>query len=96
MTGGSIYELFGASLGSSRTRSTKGYNGYKNNYQYGKIDINISGGTIGYRSGKPALPIYLGAGGAVTGYNDNSSYEFKQLVKNQNNARHEWRRLKTR
>ena len=81
MYDGSIYEFYGSSYGSARTRGTSGYKGYAGNYQYGKTTINISGGTIGYsKLSSTKYNLYGGSGGAVTGYNANSSDKYKDMV----------------
>lgn len=69
--GGSVKELYGASLGRSRV----GYNRYDGSYQYGLITINISGGTI-------KSTIYGAGAGAVTGYKEDSTDMYKAYAYN--------------
>lgn len=77
VTGGTIAELYGGCLGRNMGVVDNGGNidnGYSGNtcdsYFYGKININILGGTI-------TKNIYGAGAGGVTGYSENSSDPYK-------------------
>ena len=90
VTGGTVAELYGASLG----RNMDAINNNSDNtdnpcdaFYYGDIEINISGGEI-------TRTIYGVGAGAITGYSTNSTDQYKSLRTkyryNCNNKYHRW------
>ena len=78
LTGGTIQELYGGSLG--RNMDALGGSGSAANltcdiYFYGTININISGNTVVNNN------IYGAGAGGVTGYSENSTDEYKSYGK---------------
>ena len=81
VTGGTITELYGASLGRNMDAINENDDNTDNPcdaFYYGNIEINISGGEI-------TRTIYGVGAGAVTGYSANSSDQYKNLRKRYRN-----------
>lgn len=81
VTGGTVTELYGASLGRNMDAINENDDNTDNPcdaFYYGNIEINISGGEI-------TRTIYGVGAGAVTGYSANSSDKYKNLRKRYRN-----------
>ena len=81
VTGGTVTELYGASLGRNMDAINVNDDNIDNPcdaFYYGNIEINISGGEI-------TRTIYGVGAGAVTGYSANSSDQYKNLRKRYRN-----------